>query len=201
MSWEKEWLDNFRKIIVEYHKNRAPDPFMIWFRKKDAEGFFNDEFEKVLTILIDARFDQRTTAENALQNTMQVIQLSVLKREILSAEELPYLIPRQGMTGERWATLFRSSLQKLHELARIIVSKGNWSASELLALFHNIRVPYLGVKTSRLAVRWLYELIPTLRIDMRDYKIPIDSLVYRVLCRLGILDPYKFTLEKIVRPI
>lgn len=100
MSWEKEWLDNFRKIIVEYHKNRAPDPFMVWFRRKNAEGFFADEFEKVLAILIDARFDQRTTAENALQNTQKVVKLGALKRKFIAATELDYLIPRQNLTGE-----------------------------------------------------------------------------------------------------
>jgi hypothetical protein len=51
------------------------------------------------------------------------------------------------------------------------------------------KVPYLGIKTSRLAVRWLYELIPELNIDISDYKIPIDKLVYRVASRLGIIDP------------
>jgi len=191
MTFEQEWLDKFKSVIIEYQKNRAPDPFMTWFKERNSEGFFLNDFERVLVILIDARFDQRTTAENALQNTKKVVQKGALKREFLSKEELPYLIPRQGKTAEKWADLFRLSLPKLHELAREIVSKTDWTAQELLALMqYSIKVPYLGVKTSRLAIRWLYELMPKLRIDMRNYKIPIDSLVYRVLCRLGIIDPF-----------
>lgn len=191
MSWEKEWLDNFRKVIVEYHKDRAPDPFMFWFRKKNAESFFADDFEKLLTILIDARFDQRTTAENALQNTQKVVELGALKRKSISAKELDYIIPRQHLTGETWAYLFRVSLPKLHELAKRIVSEESWDAQELLKLMlHDYKVPYMGVKTSRLAIRWLYELMPQLKIDMRSYTIPVDTLVYRVSCRLGIINPY-----------
>jgi hypothetical protein len=94
------------------------------------------------------------------------------------------------MTAEKWTDLFCSSLPRLHELARRIVAERKWDAAELLDLtLHELKVPYLGVKTSRLAVRWLHELIPNLRIDMTTYKIPVDALVYRVVCRLGIIDP------------
>jgi len=195
MRLEKRWLEDFRKIIIEYHKNRAPDPFMIWFRRKDSEGFFANDFEKVLTILIDARFDQRTTAEKALENTKKAVSAGALKRKNISKEELPYIIPRQDVTAEEWADLFRFSLPKLHELAEKIIVQKNWDAQEPLNLIHDFHIPYFGVKTSRLAVRWLYELIPTLKIDMRNFKIPVDSLIYRVLCRLGILNPYTDTYD------
>jgi len=162
---------------------------MIWFRRKDSEGFFVDDFERVLIILIDARFDQRTTADKALQNTITVVKLGALKRAIARGE-MPLLISKQNMTPESWTDLFCSSLQRLHELARQIVEKGEWDSEELLDfMLYDFKVPYLGVKTSRLAVRWLHELVPNLRIDMTTYKIPIDSLVYRVSCRLGIVDP------------
>ena len=52
------------------------------------------------------------------------------------------------------------------------------------------KVPYLGIKTSRLAVRWLHEMVSDLKIDMSDFKVPIDVLVYRVASRLGLIDPY-----------
>lgn len=183
------WLDHFRRIIIIYNENRAPDPFMIWFRQKDAEGYFESEFERVLAILIDARFDQRTTAENALENTVGVIRRGALKK-LLTTSTLPSLIPRQNVTAEQWADLFCSSLPKLRALSTKIVTQKDWGAAELLESMRNeFRVPYLGTKTARLAVRWLHELVPGIKIDMSTYKIPIDSLVYRVWCRLGIIDP------------
>jgi len=52
------------------------------------------------------------------------------------------------------------------------------------------KVPYLGIKTSRLAVRWLHELVSDLKINMSDFKVPVDILVYRVASKLGIIDPH-----------
>ena len=96
------------------------------------------------------------------------------------------------MTAENWTELFLIALPKLHGLAAKIEEQRNWSAEELLDLMRSsgYRVPYLGVKTSRLAVRWLHELVPYLKIGMSDFKIPIDILVYRVASRLGIIDPH-----------
>jgi len=186
---QEQWMLKFKNIITAYTENRAPDPFMIWFRQRDSEGFFADNFERVLAILIDARFDQRTTAEKALENTVAVVNRGALKR-LVNRVESPLLIPRENMTAEKWTDLFCSSLPRLHELARRIVAERKWDAAELLDLMlRELKVPYLGVKTSRLAVRWLHELVPNLRIDMTTYKIPVDALVYRVVCRLGIIDP------------
>lgn len=105
----EKWLSKFRKVVVDYTGNRAPDPFMSWFRRKDSEGFFTDDFEKTLVILIDARFDQRTTADKALQNTVTVVKLGALKR-LLSREELPLLIPRQNVTAEKWTDEYARAL-------------------------------------------------------------------------------------------
>ena len=186
---DPDWPKRFREIILAYNENRAPDPFMIWFRQKDSAGFFVNNFEKVLVILVDARFDQRTTAEKALENTIAVVECGALKRTIMR-DEAPLLIPRQNVTAENWTDLFCVSLPKLHELAMRIVVKKEWDAEGLLDLMRNeLRVPYLGTKTARLAVRWLHELVSGIKIDMSTYKIPIDSLVYRVSCRLGIIDP------------
>jgi len=183
------WLDHFRRTIITYNENRAPDPFMIWFRQKDTEGFFENDFERVLAILIDARFDQRTTAENALENTTEVVRREALKK-LLATSDVPSLIPRQNVTAEQWTDLFCSSLPKLRALSTRIITQKDWDAAELLESMRNeFRVPYLGTKTARLAVRWLHELVPGIKIDMSTYKIPIDSLVYRVWCRLGIIDP------------
>jgi len=183
------WVDRFRKIIIDYNKNRAPDPFMLWFREKDTEGFLESDFERVLVILIDARFDQRTTAENALENTVEVVRCGALKKPV-TINDVRSLIPRQNVTAEQWADLFCSSLPKLRALSTQIVTQKNWDATELLdSMWNKFRVPYLGTKTARLAVRWLHELVPGIKIDMPTYKIPIDSLVYRVWYRLGIIDP------------
>jgi hypothetical protein len=189
----EKWLLKFRKVIIDYTKNRTPDPFMIWFRRQDSKRFFVDDFERVLVVLIDARFDQRTTADKALQNTITVVKLGALKRP-LAREELPLLIPRQNVTAQKWTDLFYFSLPKLHDLSKQIVGRREWDAAELLdfMLYDSERkrkVPYFGVKTVRLAVRWLHELVSALRIDMTTYKIPVDSLIYRVTCRLGIINP------------
>lgn len=47
----------------------------------------------------------------------------------------------------------------------------------------------MGVKTTRLAIRWLHELIPELKIDMSDSEVPVDRNLYRVAARLGLIDP------------
>ena len=187
-----DWLQSFRNIILSYTQNRAPDPFMTWFRKKEEEGFFKDDYKRVLSILIDARFDQQTNAKNALINTQTVIEHGVLSKELIDFDELPLLIPRQYKSAEEWTKLFCSALPKLHELSKRITEKQIWDVENLFVLILNeCRVPYLGDKTSRLAVRWIHELISGLNIDMRAYEIPIDSLVYRVASRLGIIDPYQ----------
>jgi len=186
---DEDWLRRFREIIITYNENRAPDPFMKWFRQRDSEQFFANDFQRVLAILIVARFDQRTTAENALENTIAVADSGALQR-LVARNEIPLLIPRQNVTAEEWTDLFCSSLSKLHSLSARIVAQKDWDALKLLdAMKNEFRVPYLGTKTARLAVRWLHELVSSIEIDMLTYKIPIDSLVYRVWSRLGIIDP------------
>ncbi len=187
----EEWLQKFREVILQYNEHRRSDPFMDWFRDKDKAGFFASDFERVLAILIDSRFDQRTTAENALQNTRDVVGCGALKNCSLTPRELPLLIPKQSKNAGEWTELFCEALQRLHELAERIVAKKSWAVDDLFKLIlTECRVPYLADKTSRLAVRWLHELVNYLEIDMRNYKIPVDSLVYRVASRLGVIDPY-----------
>jgi hypothetical protein len=183
------WLAKFRDVIITYMRNRKPDPFMKWFHRKDSNGFYSDDFERVLTILIDARFDQMTTAEKALENTKTAVEAGCLKKAV-GQNELPSLIPRQYFAAEEWTESFVRALPNLHLMARRIAAQKSWRAYELFDLMlDEIRAPYLGVKTTRLAVRWLHELVPNLEIDMTTYEIPIDRLVYRVSCRLGLLDP------------
>ena len=184
------WLADFRKIILNYMNHRTSDPFMEWFQRREKAGVFADD-EKVLSTIIAARFDQYTTAESAFRNTQTVIGCGALKKTI-GRKELPVLIPKNQKTAEDWTQLFCDALPKLHILAKKIIEKNEWKADDLLSVFSDKRwkVPYLGTKTSRLAVRWLHEQVPAITIDMRTYKIPIDKLVYRVSSRLGIIDPY-----------
>jgi len=189
----KIWFEHFRNVISAYNLNRQPDPFMSWFRVQDEQKYFDNEFQKVLVVLIDARFDQMTTAEKALENTKTVVLAGCLKGSV-ELDTLPVLIPRQYFSPESWTESFVIALPYMQALAQRIVSEQNWSARELCDLMlGEMKTPYLGVKTTRLAVRWLHELLPCLNIDMESYDIPIDRLVYRVSCRLGLLDPRKET--------
>jgi hypothetical protein len=164
---------------------------MEWFSQREKAGVFANDFEKILSTLIAARFDQYTTAETAFKNTQTVIGCGALKRTV-SRKNIPLLIPKQQKTAEDWTQLFCDALPKMHALAKKIVQKKEWKADDLLSTFSDKewRVPYLADKTSRLAVRWLHEQVPAITIDMRTYKIPIDKLVYRVSSRLGIIDPH-----------
>ena len=186
-----EWVTRFRDIVLQYNEERISDPFMTWFRKQNQQGAFTNAFERTLIVLIDARFDQQTTAENALENTKRVFKAGVLNKK-LKRNKIPLLIPRRRMTAESWTDLFHTAIPNLYRLVTRIGEKKEWNAQELLRLMRssNYKVPYLGTKTSRLAVRWLHELVPDLKIDMSDFKVPIDVLVYRVACRLGLIDPY-----------
>jgi|HubBroStandDraft_1064217.scaffolds.fasta_scaffold04131_5 hypothetical protein len=47
----------------------------------------------------------------------------------------------------------------------------------------------LAPSVDRLALRWIHELVPDIAVDMRDARVPVDLLVYRVTSRLGIIDP------------
>ena len=174
---------------MDYNENRRPDPFMTWFRQQDSKGFFQSDYERVLAILIDARFDQRTTAEKALQNTITVVRYGALKK-LVKSEELSLLVPKANVTAEKWTKLFCDALPAMNELSARVVAQEHWNSTDLLDLMRGeLHVPYLGIKTARLAVRWIHELVPRIKIKMSTYRIPIDSLVYRVCARLGIIDP------------
>ena len=63
---------------MQYNNQRISDPFMTWFREQEQKGTFTTIIEKTLIVLIDARFDQLTTAENALENTKRVYNAGAL---------------------------------------------------------------------------------------------------------------------------
>jgi len=182
-------VKEFRKIIREYYTKPRPDPFLDWFKEQEKAGVFQSLFEKVLIVIVDARFDQATKAENALENTKRVFEAGLIRKEPAKLNEVPDLIPVADTTSKKWAENFFLAHRMMIKYAEDIIEGRRWTAEELVKKIQ--KVPYLGPKTSRLCVRWLHELIGDLEIDMSSYKVPIDRLLYRVACRLGIVNPYK----------
>ena len=167
---------------------RHRDPFIDWYLNSfqaagDPVGF------RVLAILVNARFDQGTRAERALENTQRALASGILNRDPVALDEVPALNSRQRMKAEQWRQLFWASLPGLKALSTEVVEQGAWQAGELLLRISRAKVPYFGPKTARLAVRWISELVPEIRVDMSDSEVPVDSLVYRVTARLGLIDP------------
>lgn len=186
-------IDGLRDVIEGYHdrlrwdatKQQHRDPFIDWFQRLDII----EPSARVLIVLINARFDQGTLAERALENTRMVLDAGILDQESVTLDAIPLLKTRQRVRPERWRELFWRSLPILRRLAREIVARRFWRAQELIDVIRAARVPWFGPKTTRLAVRWLSELVPDVQIDMRDSEVPVDSLVYRVAARLGVVDP------------
>ena len=139
--------------------------------------------------LVDARFDQATTAENALENTIRIFDAGLIRAEPAEIGEVPSLIPVGDDSTEKWTEKFYFSHGALIEVSKVILQRQEWDAEKLTKYIQ--KVPYLGPKTSRLAVRWLDEIVEELNIDMTNYHVPIDRNIYRVTSRLGIIDPQK----------
>jgi hypothetical protein len=74
-------------------------------------------------------------------------------------------------------------------VAKDITGKKKWTAFELERLIQII--PHMSDKNSRMAIRWIHELIPeTVEIDFSNSPISIGEGLYRVSSRLGITDPH-----------
>lgn len=180
------WLDEFRAAVERYYQDRPEDPFTEWFRDRRSEGGFVDDRHAVATILAQARFDQRTPSQTAFETTKMVYPL-LSKRE-LSLEEVPELKGIRWRKPEDSRRLFYEAHPSLRSSAKTILDRKEWSAPKLEELIAGI--PQMGMKTSRLAVRLLHELVPDLvSIDVSEARVPIDRLVHRLACRLGVIDP------------
>jgi len=186
MQAQLSWLDEFRAAVERYYQDRRDDPFMEWFRDTRSEGGFVDEHHTMTTILAQARFDQLTWSHTALENTKMIYPL--LARSKLSLEEVPKLKSTQYRKPEDWRRLFYEAHPALRSTAKSILDRKEWAAPELEELIAG--VPEMDAKTSRVAVKQLRELVPDIvSIDVQEARVPIDRLVYRVACRLGIVDP------------
>ena len=197
MRQTPEILAALRQAVENYHGSlrwnagtqHHRDPFIHWYRQSVVADSGNDLRLRILIILVNARFDQGTLAERALENTQRVLQTGVLTRDQISLNEVPTLNNRQRVKVDRWRELFWRSLPGLRDLSSRIAGNTNWKASDVLGAITRAKVPYFGPKTARLAVRWLSELVPEICVDMTDSEVPVDSLVYRVAARLGLIDP------------
>lgn len=186
---DRDWLRKLKIIIETYHKNRKIDPFMKWYKESEKNGIFKPLFEKVMIIIIDARFDQGSiSAEAALENTKQVFRANLIRDTPVNLDEIPDLTPPKDINPEIWRQEFEIAHKQLISLVYEIIKTKKWDANALTNKIREVR--YLGPKTSRLAVRWLYELIPEIMIDMKSFQIPVDQNLYRVAARLGIVNPY-----------
>lgn len=196
MTLLPEALPALRQVIEKYHRSlqwdpalrQYRDPFIEWYGAV-ATGPETDLQLRILLILVNARFDQGTVAERALDNTRRIFKAGLLHRDEVSLEDIPRLNTRLRMGAERWRELFRQSLPQLKQLSSRIAEVRCWTAGALLDLITGMKIPYFGPKTARCAVRWLSELVGDLTVDMKDSEVPIDRLVYRVAARLGIIDP------------
>jgi hypothetical protein len=180
------WMEDFRKSVENYYeKNR--NIFSVWFEMQQKEGEFTSSLHSVLTILVHARFDQMCQSEKALENTQRVFR-KILQPN-LPLEETPALEGTKFFSGENWGDLFCRALPKLQQVASKILEKEKWDASDLMRFIQVI--PHMGDKNSRMATRWIGELIPHLvEMDFSSPPISIGESLYRVASRLGIVDPH-----------
>jgi hypothetical protein len=180
------WIDDFRSSVENYYqKNR--EPFSSWFNScRHSEGL-DDSYRCALTILAHARFYQKNQFEKAFENTQKVFRL--LHKSNLTLEQIPSLEGTPFFNAENWRELFLRAIPKLQQVGNHIIEKKQWNAQDLERLIQII--PHMGDRNSRLAIRWMHELIPEeVDIDGSTIPISIDESLYRVGARLGVVDPH-----------
>jgi hypothetical protein len=180
------WIEYFRDVVKTFYQ-KPHDIFSIWFEKCRKEGEFNNSFHTLLTILVHSRFDQGSQSFKALENTQRVFKL--LLQPNLLLDEIPPLEGTPFVSGEAWRNLFHRALLKIQQIGNAILEKNKWDAFDLERLIQVI--PHMGYQNSRMAIRWINELIPDIvEVDFSDTPIPLGEGLYRVASRLGILDPH-----------
>jgi hypothetical protein len=180
------WIEDFRNSVENYYqKNR--ELFPSWFNScRHSEGL-DHPYRSALTILTHARFNQKNQSDKALENTQKVFRL--LHQTNLSLEQIPPLEGTPFFTEENWRELFHRAIPKLQQVANHIIEKKQWNAPDLERLIQII--PHMGDRNSRLAIRWMHELIPeVVDIDPSTIPLSIGESLYRVGARLGVVDPH-----------
>ncbi len=180
------WIEYFREAVqIFYEKPR--DIFSIWFEECRKEGEFKDSLHALLTILVHSRFDQGSQSIKALENTQRVSRLIVQPNLLL--DEIPPLEETPFVSGEVWRELFHRALPKVQQIGKSILERNTWKGFELERLIQVI--PHVGHRNSRTAIRWFKELIPdVLEVDFSDTPVTVGESFYRVVSRLGIVDPH-----------
>ena len=180
------WIEEFRKSIEIYFQEH-PDPFSRWFQSQQEKSEFKDGFHSLITILIHARFDQTNEPLKALVNTQRVFTLAL--NPSTASDTIPALEGTGFFTGEQWRDLFGRALPKLQQVCHGILERRKWEASEIQRLIQVI--PHMSEKSSRTSVRWISDLTPAVvEIDFETLPVSINENVYRVACRLGVVDPH-----------
>jgi len=179
------WIGHFREAVDAFYQTH-PDIFSVWFEECRKNNEFKDSLHKLLTLLVHCRFDQGSQSLNALENTRKVFQLVVQPN--LSTDQIPPLQGTSFASAEIWGDLFQRALSKIRQIASRILEKRGWKAMELERLIQVI--PQVGHQNSRIATRWIDELIPdVLEVDFSDTPITVQEGLYRVAARLGIVNP------------
>jgi hypothetical protein len=180
------WIEDFRNAVKNYYQKNL-EPFPSWFNSCRHLEELDHPYRSTLTILTHARFNQKNQSEKALENTQKVFKL--LHQSNLSLEQIPPLEGTPFFTGENWRELFHRAIPKLQQVANHIIEKKQWNAPDLERLIQVI--PHMGDRNSRLAIRWIHELIPEeVHIDGSTILLSIGESLYRVGARLGVVDPH-----------
>ncbi len=180
------WMDDFRKSVEIFYCERH-DPFSAWFDTYRKEEGGEDKLHSILVLLVHARFAQPNHGNAALENTLKVSHL--MTKSNISLDEVPSIEGTAFASPDQWRNSFYKAIPKLRQIAREILEKENWDASELERLIQVI--PHVSARMSRMAVRWIHDLIPDggLAIDFSKMPVLVSEGVYRVASRLGVVDP------------
>jgi len=179
------WMDEFRKAIAAYEK-KGQDPFNVWFDHLRKEGKFENSYHSLLTLLSYNRFNQIHSSESVLENTRKTFNLSLSND--LSIEEIPSLEGTPFFSGEIWRDLYFRAIPKLHEVTRRILEKKEWDPFDLDRLIRII--PHMTERNSYRTIRFIHDKIPEVTIDVSPLPVEITESLYRVVSRLGVVNPF-----------
>ena len=180
------WIGYFRDAVETFYQT-PHDVFSVWFEECRKKNEFKNSLHGLLTILVYSRFDQGNQSVAALENTRKLFRFIVQPSLLL--DEIPPLGGTSFASGEVWRDLFQRAFPKVHQIGNALLERNKWNVFDLERLIQVI--PHMGSQNSRMAIRWINELIPgTVEIDFSAAPITIGGSLYRVAARLGIVDPH-----------
>jgi len=179
------WIGDFRDAVEAFYQTFR-DVFSDWFEDCRRKGELRDSLHALLILLVHSRFDQGNQSKNPLENTQKVFQLIVQPN--LPLDLMPPIEGTSFASGEVWGDLLQRALPKVHQIGNAVLERKKWRAVDLERLIRVI--PHMGHQNSRMAIRWITELIPDLvEVDLSDTPVAVGEGLYRVAVRLGIVDP------------